>query len=184
MKRVVFALLALFGAAPLTDAHALELTSPDLPKNQPMAQTFVYNSYGCAGENISPALSWSDAPPGAKSFALLVIDPDARVARPGFLHWAVVNIPATVNTLPQGAGAADNKKLPAGSEQLETQFGDAAWGGPCPPVGSGVHHYNFMLYALSVEKPELPKNPKVADLVGALEKNALGKASLVSTYSR
>lgn len=66
------------------------LTSPDLASGT-FANKFVLNGFGCAGSNVSPELRWSNVPPGTKSLALQVYDPDAP-AGSGFWHWAVHNI--------------------------------------------------------------------------------------------
>lgn len=182
MKRIAAAAFALIAAAPL--AKAFELTSADIAPGKPVAQKFIYHSFGCTGENVSPELSWSNPPEGTKSFAVLMHDPDAPTGGAGFWHWIVYNIPASTRSLPQGAGAADGKALPPGAIQAENDFGDAAWGGPCPPPGSGVHKYNYTVYALAVEKLDLPKNVKASVAGFTINKNAIGKATLIVPYSR
>src|SRR6266567_4119947 len=127
-----------------------KLASPDIRPNGPIALEQVFNGFGCSGQNISPALKWSGAPADTKSFALLVHDPDAPTGGSGWWHWVVYNIPADAKSLPAGAGKADGKALPKGAVQGNTDFGSPGYGGPCPPQGSGNHHYNFTLYALKV----------------------------------
>ncbi|MBV9717770.1 MAG: YbhB/YbcL family Raf kinase inhibitor-like protein [Candidatus Eremiobacteraeota bacterium] len=95
----------------------------------------------CGGENRSPALSWSDAPKGTRSFALIVHDPDAPIAG-GFYHWVLYNLPASSTALPAQA------KLDA-AQLGQTSRGQPGYYGPCPPPGP-PHHYNFTLYALDV----------------------------------
>ncbi len=165
-------------------ASAFEVKSPDLVSGKPMAEKFVYNSFGCKGENVSPALEWSDPPTGTKSFAVLVHDPDAPTGGAGFWHWLVIDIPASARGLPEGAGSADGKKLPAGAKQLDTDFGDAGYGGPCPPPGHGAHRYNFTVYALPVEKLDLPANARTAIVGFTVNGKALAKATLTATYGR
>jgi len=173
------------GFATLT-AHAqgFRVTSPDLHDSRPIDNKFVFKGFGCTGDNISPTLRWSNAPPGTKSFALMVHDPDAPTGGAGFWHWVVVDIPATTTSLEQGAGAADGAKLPAGARQINTDFGAPGWGGPCPPVGDKPHRYHATLYALKVEKLELPPNA-TASLVGFMvNANAIGKSTTTGTYGR
>jgi Raf kinase inhibitor-like YbhB/YbcL family protein len=185
MKRglISFALASVF-AFSAGGAGAFELKSPDLTAQKPIAEKFVYNSFGCKGENVSPALEWTDPPAGTRSFAVLAHDPDAPTGGAGFWHWLVVDIPATAHGLPQGAGSADGKKLPAGARQLDTDFGEPGYGGPCPPPGHGAHHYNFTVYALPVEKLDLPANARTAIVGFTVNKAALGKATLTATYGR
>ena len=110
MKRglIPFALASLLAA----QANAFELKSPDISAQGPIAEKFVFNSFGCKGENVSPALEWTDPPAGTKSFAVLVHDPDAPTGGAGFWHWIVTDIPASAHGLAQGAGTPDGKGLP------------------------------------------------------------------------
>ncbi len=185
MKRglIPFAMASLF-AILASGAGAFEVHSPDISAQKPIGEKFVYNSFGCKGENLSPALEWTDPPAGTKSFAVLVHDPDAPTGGAGFWHWLVVDIPASAHGLAQGAGSADGKKLPAGAKQLDTDFGNSGYGGPCPPQGHGAHRYNFTVYALSVETLGLPATAKTAIVGFTVNKNALAKATLTSTYGR
>lgn len=181
-KNVLIAACAL--AASTVAAAAFELKSPDIaPGGGAIAETFVYNGFGCAGGDLSPALVWKNPPDGTKSFAVLVHDQDAPTGGAGFWHWVVYDIPASATGLPQGVGK-DGKGLPAGAKQLATDFGVPGYGGPCPPKGDKPHRYNFTVYALKTDRLELP--PKAtASLAGfVINANALGKATLTGTYSR
>jgi len=177
---VPFALASLLAA----QANAFELKSPDISAQQPIGEKFVFNAFGCKGENLSPALEWTDPPPGTKSFALLVHDPDAPTGGAGFWHWIVTDIPATAHGLAQGAGTPDGKGLPAGSKQLDSDFGKPGWGGPCPPPGHGPHHYNFTVYALSVDTLGLPPSTRTAFVGFTINSKALAKATLTAVYGR
>ncbi len=176
--------LALGLAALGTHAQGFRLDSSDIRAGKAVPNKFVFNGFGCSGENVSPALSWKNAPRGTQSFALLVHDPDAPTGAAGFWHWVVVNIPATASAIAQGAGSADGAKLPAGSRQINSDFGVPGWGGPCPPAGDKPHHYNLTLYALKVDKFDLPP-AATASLAGFMANaNAIGKATLMATYRR
>jgi hypothetical protein len=165
-------------------AQTFQASSTDVDPSQPIGQKFVYNGSGCKGQNMSPALSWSNAPAGAKSFAVTVHDPDAPTGGAGFWHWIVVNIPASSSSLEQGAGSADGKKLPAGSRQLANDFGKPSWSGPCPPAGDKPHRYNFTVYALKEARLDFPPNAKASSAAFMIEKNALGKAGFTARYGR
>ena len=175
MKRglVPFALASLLA----TQVNAFELKSPDISAQRPIAEKFVFNSFGCHGENLSPALEWTDPPAGTKSFALLVHDPDAPTGGAGFWHWLVVDIPADARGLAEG-------KLPAGAREIKTDFGAPGYGGPCPPKGDKPHHYNFTLYALKVARLDLPAGA-TASLTGFMvNANALAHSTLTGVYGR
>src|SRR5215475_4946508 len=130
------------------------LTSPDIGEGATIRNTQVFKGGGLNGDNVSPALAWSGAPAGTRSFALMVHDPDAPTGS-GWWHWVVYNIPAGTNSLPAGAGDPQKKLMPAGALQGRTYYGTIGYGGPCPPPGA-AHHYHFRLYALKVAQLEVP----------------------------
>jgi Raf kinase inhibitor-like YbhB/YbcL family protein len=177
-------LTTLMAAAPAAYAQSFEIKSPDIASGKAIAEQFAFNSFGCTGNNISPAIEWRGVPAGTKSLALMVHDPDAPTGGAGFWHWVVINIPATATSIARGAGSADGKQLPAGAVQTATDFGTPGWGGPCPPTGDKPHRYLFTLYALKVEKLELPANP-TASLTGFMvNMNAIAKTTFTGTYGR
>jgi hypothetical protein len=153
----------------------LKLTSRTFKAGQPMpAKTTLY------GENISPELSWSGAPVGAGSFALLCADPDAmRVAGKEWVHWVVVDIPPETTSLPEGATSP-----PAPARQLRNDFGKEAYGGPRPPARTGVHHYNFTLYALKAKTLGVKSGASLEAIREAIRKEALDQATLTGTFER
>ncbi len=163
-------------------AATFTLSSPDVANNATMTMKQVFNGFGCTGQNISPALNWSGAPAGTKSFAVTVYDPDAPTGS-GWWHWMVYDIPATSSSIPAGAGNA-GKGLPAGSQQGMTDFGAKNWGGPCPPPGDKPHHYIFTVFALKVAKLDVPATATSALIGYNLNGNALGKASFTALYGR
>ncbi|WP_421956472.1 YbhB/YbcL family Raf kinase inhibitor-like protein [Polaromonas sp.] len=167
---------------------AFRLSSPDFKDGEALAGQFTANVMGCTGDNISPALSWENPPEGAKSFALMVHDPDANTGGAGIWHWVVINIPRTVDHLDQGVGTADAVKLPSGSRQITNDYagltGSAGWGGPCPPKGHSAHRYNFTLYALKVEALNLPPNATASQAGFVINLNAIAQARLSATYGR
>ena len=165
-------------------AAGLTLASADIKPNGIIASKFVFNGYGCTGANVSPALMWSGAPAGTRSFALLVHDADAPTGGAGWWHWILYDIPADTDALSQGAGAAGGAALPKGTKQGKSDFGSAEWGGPCPPEGSGKHHYKFTLYALKIDRLEVPDGA-TASLIGYMvNANSIGTARLTGLYGR
>lgn len=138
--------------------------------------------FGCAGGNLSPQLSWTGAPAGAKSFALTCFDPDAPTGS-GFWHWVAVNIPASASSLDLGAGSAGGA-MPAGSLQTRTDFGAPGYGGPCPPEGDHPHRYLFTLHAVGVESLPVEADTSAAVVGFMLHFNTLAKAALMGLYKR
>jgi Raf kinase inhibitor-like YbhB/YbcL family protein len=174
----------LFMASFAAAAQQFILASPDIKPNARIKDEQVFNGFGCTGKNISPTLEWKNAPKGTKSYALLVHDPDAPTGGSGWWHWLVVNIPADVTKLPAGAGGADGSAVPKGAQQVNTDFGAPGWGGPCPPAGDKPHRYNFTVYALKVDKLDLPQGATAALAGFMVNANSLGTATLTGLYSR
>ena len=151
---------------------AFRLESPSFKDGDRIPSRFT-----CDGQDLSPALRWSDPPSGTQSYALLCDDPDA----PGriFVHWVLFNIPPSPMESSEGLPAGGT--LPNGARQGVTDFGRTGYGGPCPP--SGVHRYFFKLYALS--RPlDLPPGVTKSQVEKAMGSLILGEARLVGRYSR
>lgn len=131
----------------------------------------VPERYTCNGEGVSPPLSWSGVPDGADELALIVDDPDA----PGgtFTHWIMWGIDASSIGVTEG-------EVPAGAIQGKNDFGDTAYGGPCPP--SGTHRYRFEILALS-GTPGLAEGASANDLRRASDGKVVGRAVLTGTYT-
>jgi len=166
--------VALFGMICASSASAMELTSPDLHEGTPIAKEQVYTR--CGGQNVSPALSWGGAPDATRSFAITAID--LSVKPNGWSHWIVVGLPAGTHAI--GKGAA----LPAAAHAAVTDFGDAAYAGPCPPTGSGVHRYQFTVWALRTPTADLPAHGTANDITVVLKRTSLAKSSITGTYQR
>jgi Raf kinase inhibitor-like YbhB/YbcL family protein len=169
-------------AAEPAAAGKFTLVSPQIKAGDKIADAQVFNGFGCEGANVSPALSWSNAPKDTQSFALMVHDPDAPTGS-GWWHWIVYNIPATASSIPADAGNTKNMLLPAGAVQGRTDFGTTGYGGPCPPPGK-PHHYYFRLYALKVPKLDLPKDATAAFIGFNVRAQSLGSAELLGVYGR
>lgn len=134
--------------------------------------------YTCEGDNISPALSWSDLPERAQSCVLIMHDPDAP--RPGgFTHWVVYNIPAKLRRLEENQPRREN--LPSGGLQGRNDAGQLGYTGPCPP--SGTHRYFLRLFALD-SVLALPPGATADRLMPAIAPHRLAEAELMGTYVR
>jgi len=164
--------------------QAFELSSPDIEEGATIAESFVFDGFGCSGDNLSPALSWSGAPEGTESFALMVHDPDAPTGGAGFWHWIVLDIPGSTDSLERGAGEVGGEALPEGARMLRNDYGVNGWGGPCPPEGDEAHRYNITLYALPMKKLDVPAGASKAVTGFMVNANAIGSATLQGLYGR
>ena len=162
-------------------SHRFALTAPDLNSGNRISLPHAYNGMGCTGQNISPALEWTNPPAGTKSFAVTAYDPDAPTGS-GWWHWVMYNIPA--NTTSLAAGAGNGRDAPRGSAQGNTDFGSRGYGGPCPPVGDRPHHYHFKVFALKVDKLDLPGNATAAMVGYNLNANKLATAEVIGLFGR
>ncbi len=169
------------GAATDARSAALTLSSPDITSGAGIGSKHIYDHSGCNGGNLSPAFSWSHVPSGTRSFALLVLDPDAPMG--GFWHWAVFDIPAGVRSLRAGAGDPAKSLLPRGALQTRNDYGFLGYGGPCPPAGS-LHHYHFILFALKVAKLGLGAGAAPEEVSSRVSVEALAEAQIVATYAQ
>jgi Raf kinase inhibitor-like YbhB/YbcL family protein len=177
---LVAAIVFLAGQAYAAD---FQLTSPVVKNKGTVGMEQVFNGFGCTGGNISPELSWKNAPKETKSFAVTVYDPDAPTGS-GWWHWLIFNIPPSVASLRANAGNPDGGLAPKGAVQSVTDFGQRGYGGPCPPVGNKPHRYIFTVYALKVDQLPLKEDASGAMVGFYLNANALGKATLTATYGR
>jgi len=133
--------------------------------------------YTCDGENVSPPLEWTNAPPGTKSFALISDDPDAPAGT--WVHWVIYNIPPEVTKLDEHI--KPEKEFSTGMRQGNNDWPKIGYGGPCPP--SGTHRYYFKLYAVDALlnlKPGVTK----AQVLQAIKGHVLAEAQLMAKYRR
>lgn len=131
----------------------------------------IPTKYSCEGEDISPPLTFGDIPPGAKSLALILEDPDAP--RGTFIHWIAWNLPIEELVIKEGSKP---------KHQGKNHFGKIGYGGPCPPPGKS-HRYFFKLFALDTFI-NLSEGSTKEQLEDAMEGHVLGRAELIGTYKR
>lgn len=131
----------------------------------------IPQKHGKKIENVSPQLSWKDAPQGTKSFALVMLDKH-HVAR-DYVYWVVVDIRADTTSLKEDPS---DSTMPAGSREIK------AYVGPFPP--SGTHDYEFTLYALRVDQLDLPKKVSLQDFVETAKPKTLATAKLRGKFTK
>ncbi|MFT2089961.1 YbhB/YbcL family Raf kinase inhibitor-like protein [Paraglaciecola sp. 2405UD69-4] len=174
----------LMGAS--TVAHSNDpftLMSNDIAQGEFMDKAQEYNGFGCSGDDLSPHLKWVNAPEDTKSFAITAYDPDAPTGS-GWWHWQLVNIPKDTSELITGAASLKESAIPKGSMHVSNDYGAPSFGGACPPVGHGVHHYRFTVHALSVEKLALPEDASGALAGYMINANTIETSSIEALYKR
>jgi len=157
----------------LLDTEVLSLRSSSFSNGAPIPV-----QHSLQGGNLSPPLSWTNAPANTKSFVVIMDDPDA----PGgtWDHWIIYNIPAGTTSLAENAGASGSGGLPSGAVHGTNSWGNNYYQGPSPP--SGTHRYYLKLYALSVSQLN-PSGTTKAEIEAAMAGKILGQAELMGTYS-
>jgi Raf kinase inhibitor-like YbhB/YbcL family protein len=144
-------------------AVAFTLASPAFPDGG-----VIPPEHTCAGDDISPALSWTGVP-DAVELAIVVRDRSAN----GFVHWVVTGIDPSLQGFGQGG-------LPEGAVEAPNSSGSAGWMGPCPPAGSGVHTYDFVLHALTAPVT-VPPDATAEEAAALIEGASTAHATLVGT---
>ncbi len=167
----IFAAAQSAAARPARSEGAMQITSKLIPPGGqfPKRET-------CDGQDTSPPLAWSGAPPQTKSFALILDDPDAP--RGTFTHWVLWNLPAAAQEVPENL--PKTPQLPDGARQGRNDFGNPGYGGPCPPPGK-PHRYFFRLYALD-NAPAVKPGAGRGELERAMEGHILARGELMARY--
>lgn len=150
-----------------------EISSPAFKSGETIPTKFTGD-----GEDISPALAWTDPPQGTKSFALICDDPDAPMGT--WTHWVIYNIPSDSAELPENV--PPKKDLPGGIKQGLNTWRRIGYGGPDPPPGK-LHRYFFKIYALS-GAIGIPAGTDKAGLLRTIGNRVLGQAEFYGTYGR
>jgi len=192
LRRMNFLKRLIFGAVLLCLGSVLSWTGPVSPAQGDADMTtgtlkiessafreggMIPKLYTCDGADLSPSLSWGAIPPGAKSLALIVDDPDAPAKT--WVHWVVFDLPADSGGLPESVPA--DPTLASGARQGINDFQRIGYGGPCPP--GGTHRYFFKLYALDT-RLELDPGSSKSQLLSAMEGHILAEGQLMGRYAR
>jgi len=141
----------------------------------------IPKQHTCEGQDVSPALSWENVPPEAKSLVLIVDDPDApdpAAPKMTWVHWVLYNLPPDSKGLPE---AVTKEAFPVGTEEGKNDWKRTGYGGPCPPIGR--HRYFFKLYALDTLLTGLA-TPTKAEVESAMKGHVVATAELVGTYEK
>jgi Raf kinase inhibitor-like YbhB/YbcL family protein len=149
-------------------AQGLDIISPVFRSGSPIPR-----QYTCRGQNVNPPLNIFNKPDGTQSLTLIMHDPDA----PGgdYLHWLVWDIPPGTESIPANS-------VPVGAVQGKNGGGHPIYSGPCPPSGTGTHHYIFDFYALDTTL-DLPGGSEIKDVIKAQAGHVLDHCELVGLFS-
>jgi Raf kinase inhibitor-like YbhB/YbcL family protein len=159
---------------------AMTLTTAAWPDGDP-----IPIKYTQAGEQVSPALNWTNTPPGTVSFFLYMHDPDVsrNKTTDDQVHWLVWNIPGTATGLPENVPKGE--KLADGAMQISAS--GPVYRGPGAPATGPQHHYTFEIYALDT-KLDVPASTDAfetrTNIMKAIQGHILGKAVYVGLFRR
>jgi Raf kinase inhibitor-like YbhB/YbcL family protein len=171
------------------------------------------------GPDKSPGISWSKGPAGTKSYVITLTDIDnlaeqrekqnkegmtvpASAARRTMFHWVLVDIPANVTSLPEGAdseGRVPHGKpqtpakvgvrglnamtvFMAANEQMKGQY--YGYDGPCPAWNDELlHRYVYTVYAMSVASLNLTGSFDGAAAMAAIKDKVLAQGQVTGVAS-
>ncbi len=171
-------------AAPATTSPASTLpaepaatTSPVVPATFSLIAswqngTAIPTRHTCDGDNLSPALTWTNVPAGTVELAVTVVDLDAV----GFVHWVQTGIDPQVSSL------VENEQ-PLPGTAWTNSAGTIGYFGPCPPPADDDHVYQFTVHALD-QRLELADDVSAIDVISTLNRIAIGQASVTGTFAR
>lgn len=93
------------------------------------------------------------------------------------MHWVLYNIPPNATGFAENAAAS---VLPEGAVRGVNDFKNAAYNGPCPPIGR--HRYFHKLYALDTTLDLA--NATKPELEAAMKGHVLAESELIGTYQK
>ena len=181
MRMVITALAVSAMLAGTAQAAVLKLTSSAFPEGGMIAAKYAGHLVtkrgasaptDCGGQNVSPALSWTNVPAGTKSFGLVIYDPDGAKGG-GAVHWVAYGIAGDLRSLPEGFG---NKTT--GYVGGSGAAGNHDYMGPCPTPGH-TNHYVFSLYALDLAPDALQPGLSRDQFLDAVKGHVLDNGSLI-----
>jgi Raf kinase inhibitor-like YbhB/YbcL family protein len=178
---ILFALLAGLPATALADGKAppFRVSSTAFADGHVIPNKYGGDFNGCTGQNVSPPLSWRNAPAETQSFAVVLFDVDGAKSS-GVTHWIAYAIPPAVRSLAENAGATTETAFAAGRNMRDS----LRYAGPCPRPGDSFHHYVFTVYALDLATGALAKGLDYQGFKSAIAGHVLVATSLVGRVER
>lgn len=179
-KKIVFLFIV---SLPFLVSCSNESDAKDYPKFRVSSSSYqnealIPAKYTCMGEDLSPHFKWEGVPKEAKSFVLIMDDPDAPSGT--FTHWIVYDISKDITELPEGLKGIDSSKFKQGMND----FGNKGYGGPCPPRGHGFHRYYTRIYALDIESLSLAEGAKRREVENKMKGHIVGEGSYMGKFKR
>ncbi|GGJ63738.1 YbhB/YbcL family Raf kinase inhibitor-like protein [Streptomyces brasiliensis] len=165
----------------LLPVRTFALRSVDIADGETLGVAQRSSLFGRPGQDRSPHLAWDGHLAETQSFAVTCYDPDALTVS-GFWHWAVFDIPASVNELPAGAGNASGERLPVGAKMLANDAGRHSYLGAAPEPGDAPHRYMFVVHALDTPTLDVATEATPSWLGFRLVAHALGRATLTPFF--
>lgn len=156
---------------PVSNTASFTLSSPDVDESGRLPA-----EYTCDGVSATLPLTWSGAPAGTQSLAVIM----HHVASPTDIHWywVLYDIPAEVRGLPKNTAGIGTLGTNSVNDRNE-------YAPPCSK-GPGPKTYTYTVYALS-EEPQLSVPASQVDratLLAAIQEITLASAELHVTYTR
>lgn len=182
LTTMMFSLIAAAGFAGVAQAEPFTLTSKTFKDGGMLTVKNAGNIKGnanCIGENISPELSWSNVPAGTKSLVLVATDWEGQGGL-GSHHLVAYNITPAVTGFAEGELSKESPRFTGGKETA----GTTVYRGPCPPAGTGVHHYVFNIIATDIEPNWLTEGLTREELWERIKGHAKGAAGIVALFGR
>lgn len=172
---------AVLGASSNAESPPFSLTSPSFTDGGMLTSKNAADDpmRMCGGQNVSPALPWSNVPAKTRSFVILLQDPDGLLGQ-GVSHWVGYGIPANVKSLAEGELTHGSNHFTGGKGTR----GNSLYIGPCPPAGEAAHHYVFTIIATDLEPQALKPGMTRDEVYAAIKGHALGGTSIVGKYAR
>ncbi len=155
--------------------HVVSVRSAAFADGAPMPKKHAARD---EGDNVSPLLTWTNAPAGVEEWAVICEDREA-----GEIHWVIYAILADAKGLPEGVLHDEILTRPMGAKQGDNSWGDTGYMGPRLSKGSGVHKYRFIVYALK-KKLDLPEGALAGEVREAMKGLVIGRGEVVGTYER
>ncbi|MES2912756.1 MAG: YbhB/YbcL family Raf kinase inhibitor-like protein [Pseudomonadota bacterium] len=158
------------------------LWSPTFPDGASLTTAHAGNlaaNPNCVGQNVSPPLAWANLPVGTKSLAMLVHDQEGRSGL-GVAHWVAYGISPALTGFAENEISVLSNKYVGGKSTLNL----GNYMGPCPPAGTGQHHYVYTVIATDAEPSEIPAGLTMQELLTRLQGRAKGASSIVLRYGR